>query len=230
MLISASNLSSRPDKGPAPPRSSAPGKRTRAAKNLARPARSSRPSGWKRKFSLGGDGVAGLSCPLLLSCSSPQPLGIPSHQPGGLCRRGWIVGWAPYAHLGNSIQFALHFSAPNNSPHFTAVCPLDDMQGTREFEQGIRNRSTCPPPCREPIVSGNPYSPSVPASLKRQSAVLRSTLVPHVSEHTSAYCNCHCRAFCRWARLSRAHKGLSHLHTGPRSLARKLSLPQKHGS
>lgn len=111
-------------RGPAPPSPALQAKGPEP-QNLARPARSSRPSGWKRKFSLGGNGSLAspaLLCPraILLSASA---LGIPSHQPGGCAVRGWIVGWAPYAYLGNSIQFALDFSAPNNSPHFTAVCP-----------------------------------------------------------------------------------------------------------
>lgn len=84
-----------------------------------------------------------------------------------------VVGW------WGALLFliCLHFSAPNNSPHFTAVCSLDSMQGTRELDNFERGNAQPGSPCKEPIVSGTPYSPPVPASLERQSPVLYSALL-----------------------------------------------------
>lgn len=130
VLISASTLSSRPDKGRAPLpsltlSSARQGKRTRATRLASLPACSvNSPQSLEKEVFVGGRLLlkGGRSC---LSYDLASALGIPSHKPGGLCPCGWLVGLPSYAYLGNPIQFALHFSAPNKSPHFTAVCSLD---------------------------------------------------------------------------------------------------------
>lgn len=112
---------------------------------------------------MGGWG-GGLCFPLHLSPRNPvSSAGLRSRLDG-------MVGWDPIPNLPSPFQPP---TIVPTSP-LSVLCSLDTMQGTREFERGNAHPG---PPCKEPIVSGTPYSPPVPASLERQSAALYSALL-----------------------------------------------------
>lgn len=92
-----------------------------------------RPSRWKRKFSLGGNAVAGLSRSRYPALRLSPRDRVPSD-------RGVVPSWLDCGVRSlcppGQPKSPWTFQPPTIVPHFTAVRPLVVMQGTREFDGG----------------------------------------------------------------------------------------------